>query len=309
MSTGSGSPHGPFSRLHPVRQDPDWLRRTLASDATRVLLVAGDHVLCHDTPGSPPFLPTVSEARMLGLVEAPLVLVGAMGPTVYAAASPPGGPREGPPGTSWHSLRSLPWAFEPGWGHVVATARALLHWQSIAKHCGRCGAATEPREGGMSALCPACGYRFYARIDPAVMVLVTRGDQALLVRQPGWPAGRYSAVAGFVEPGESLEEAAAREVAEETGLSVDEVHYVCSQPWPFPATLMVGCRAVCSRGEPTVADGELEDARWMGRSELLEALSKGIMSIPPPHSLASKLLRRWMAEAGRCLPSGQTHTR
>jgi NAD+ diphosphatase len=137
----------------------------------------------------------------------------------------------------------------------------------------------------------SCASEFFPRIDPAIIVLVTAGTKALLGRQQSWPAGRYSTLAGFVEPGETLEEAVAREVHEETGVSIEAVSYFASQPWPFPASLMLGFHAVTTE-QAVQLDGELEDARWFERSELLRAGSP--LLLPQPHTIARQLIEHWL---------------
>jgi NAD+ diphosphatase len=134
-----------------------------------------------------------------------------------------------------------------------------------------------------------CGTEFFPRVDPAVIVLVTDGDRALLGRQPGWPAGRYSTIAGFVEPGESLEDAVRREVLEETGIETGAASYQSSQPWPFPRSLMLGFRAEALSSEIRLGDRELEDARWFHRDEL-----RGGSMMPFPQSIAYRLIQEWL---------------
>jgi NAD+ diphosphatase len=136
---------------------------------------------------------------------------------------------------------------------------------------------------------PTCAHQQFPRLDPAVIVLVTDGERALLGRQPSWPPGRYSTVAGFVEPGESLEDAVAREVREETGVVVDEVIYHSSQPWPFPSSLMLGFTARASRTDIDLSDQELEDARWFTRAQL----AAGEIALPTTHSISFRLIEDW----------------
>jgi NAD+ diphosphatase len=145
-------------------------------------------------------------------------------------------------------------------------------------------------EAGHVRVSPECGAVHHPRTDPVVIMLVTDGDRALLGRQPSWPPGRYSALAGFVEPGESLEEAVAREVLEETGVEIREPRYISSQPWPFPSSLMLGFRAEYASGEPSVHDGELDDVRWFTAEEL-----DGI-DLPPPLAIARRLIDGWRDE-------------
>jgi NAD+ diphosphatase len=188
-------------------------------------------------------------------------------------------------------------AFEAG---LFAFARGLLHWQTRSRYCGACGAATRLARAGHTARCSrdGCGIEHYPRTDPAIIVLLTHGDAALLARQSWWPAGRYSTVAGFVEPGESLEDALAREVAEETGLRVIKSRYLGSQPWPFPASLMLGYRAEVASRDLAIGD-ELEDARWFNASTLVEAMRSGEIKPPASVSISHALLRDWLIEQGQ----------
>jgi NAD+ diphosphatase len=161
-----------------------------------------------------------------------------------------------------------------------------------------CGTASLVREAGLLRVCPSCGAEHHPRTDPVVIMLVVDGDRdrVLLGRQAAWPAGRYSALAGFVEPGESLEDAVAREVLEESGVEVTGARYVSSQPWPFPSSLMLGFEASYAGGSPVAADGELEDARWFSRSELEDAAAeRGSFLLPPPLAIARRLIDGWLA--------------
>jgi NAD+ diphosphatase len=174
---------------------------------------------------------------------------------------------------------------------IVAYARGLLYWHRRSRFCGACGNATKPKEGGHVRECETCDVKHFPRTDPAVMALVHRGDRCVLARQHGWPKGFYAAVAGFVEPGESTEDATLREVKEELGLDVTNLTYFRSQPWPFPASLMVGFFAEATSDELVVDHDELEDARWFSRDELLNP--KGFM-YPPGYSLAHYMIRRFI---------------
>jgi NAD+ diphosphatase len=178
---------------------------------------------------------------------------------------------------------------------LLTHAVGLANWHASHPRCSRCGAATEPAKGGSIRRCADDGSEHFPRTDPAVIMLVTDGgDRCVLGRQAIWPAGRYSTLAGFVEPGESAEQAVVREVGEETGIAVRDVVYRGSQPWPFPASLMLGYRAVCDAdAEPHARDGELEDARWFSRDELRVG---GSLLLPTPVSIAWHLITDWLEE-------------
>jgi len=173
---------------------------------------------------------------------------------------------------------------------LVAYASALAHWHDTHGYCGVCGELTEPREAGHVRRCPN-GHVHHPRTDPVVIMLVSDGDRLMLGRRPPWPPGRYSCLAGFVEPGESLEAAVAREVLEEAGVTVGDVHYRLSQPWPFPLSLMLGFEAIYAAGEARVADAELEDVAWFTRDEI----ASGTPLLPPRFTIARRLIDGWLA--------------
>ncbi len=177
---------------------------------------------------------------------------------------------------------------------IIGRASALLSWHNRHRYCANCGEQTMPAEGGIKRECEACGTEHFPRTDPVVIMLAVHDDQCLMGRQAGWPQNTYSALAGFVEQGESLEEACAREVGEEAGVQIGTVRYVLSQPWPFPSSLMIGLIAE-ARSEKITLDDELEDARWFSRDEV-RAMLAGTherYNAPMPFSAACHLLREW----------------
>ncbi len=182
---------------------------------------------------------------------------------------------------------------------LVAYARAMISFRHRHRYCGSCGAPTRPERNGRVMTCTreSCGTEFFPRVDPAVIVLVTHGDRVLLGRQPGWPAGRYSTIAGFVEPGESLEDTVRREVLEETGVETGAMSYHSSQPWPFPRSLMLGFRAEALSTEIQVGADELEDARWFSRADI----ASGTPLLPFAQSIAFRLIQEWY-DAGAARP-------
>lgn len=180
---------------------------------------------------------------------------------------------------------------------ALSYARGMCHWHRRHVYCGACGSPTVSSQGGHVRKCTneQCGIHHFPRTDPAIIVLVNDRDQCLLGRKPEWPAGRYSTIAGFVEPGEAVEQAVVREVREETGIDVREVSYHSSQPWPFPGSIMLGfhARAPGSRAIELL-DGELEDARWFSRREIEQALNRtGPLRLPPGISIARRLIEDW----------------
>jgi NAD+ diphosphatase len=270
-----------LDRAGPQRRDEAWLAARLADPATRVMVASEAGVVVAD-----------ERPRLVAVDELPggleLVLLGVDGEARAIFAADPGddfpGERRG--------LRDLAPVLSQADGGLLAHGVALLNWHRRHRFCSNCGAPSESREAGHMRQCPRCGAQHHPRTDPVVIMLVRDGDRAILGRQAHWPPGRYSALAGFVEPGESLEEAVAREVREETGARVADVTYRSSQPWPFPASLMLGFIARWTAGEPMVGDGELEDVRWFTREEI----AAGVAKLPPRQAIARRLIEEWLGD-------------
>jgi NAD+ diphosphatase len=192
-------------------------------------------------------------------------------------------------------LRAVAGLLPPGEASVLAHARGLMHWRTKHRFCGVCGAACEPRSAGHAMLCTGCGAQHFPRTDPAVIMLVVRDDRALLGHSQRFPTTTmYSTLAGFVEPGESLEEAVRREVEEETTVKVGAVRYHSSQPWPFPSSIMLGFHAEGLTEDIRIDPEELRDARWFSRAELRSPGDHGF-ALPRPDSIARRLIEDWLA--------------
>jgi len=178
---------------------------------------------------------------------------------------------------------------------LLALARFMVNWNSRNKFCGKCGHKTNALEGGNARICinQSCKENFYPNMDPAVIVLVTSGDKCLLGRQSPWPKNMYSTIAGFVEPGENLEDAVYREVEEETGIRIDNIQYQSSQPWLFPSSLMLGFNAEAMNEKIVINKDELDDARWFTREEIRDQLENGKMKMPMKVSIAFNLIKTW----------------
>jgi NAD+ diphosphatase len=181
---------------------------------------------------------------------------------------------------------------------LFAAAMSLTRWHVRHRFCANCGHLSEIARGGWSRSCPRCGAEHFPRVDPVVIMLVEHEGRVLLGRQPHWPERRYSALAGFVEVGETIEDAVAREVKEESGLDIADVHYVASQPWPFPSSLMIACRACSHEVDLKIDFAELEDARWFTREEVLAGVAGdegASFQAPPRTAIARTLLEHWLA--------------
>lgn len=279
-----------LDRMDAARGDPSVVRPD-----TRVVTIQGHRALVRDGE------PVVSRLDALAVDPAGVVFLGDREGVRYGArvvSEEEAGAVEQETGGRFESLRTVA-ADLPTWkGGLLYYAAGLLAWHARSLHCGVCGAATRAIHGGHRRQCTAeeCGSIQFPRADPAIITLVRRGAECLLARQPSWPPGRYSTLAGFVEPGESLEQAVAREVAEEVGLRAEDVEYFASQPWPFPHTLMVGFRTRVAPGEAVLGE-EIELARWFTRDDLRSAIESGQITIPPPFALSRSLIEDWLGEA------------
>ena len=191
----------------------------------------------------------------------------------------------------FQDLRSLLVEVDERFFAMAGRAKQIVEWHETHRFCGRCGGETAPVATELAKECPRCGMLFYPRLSPAVIVLVKRGDRVLLARSPGFPPGMYSVLAGFVEPGESIEEAISREVCEEVGVEVENVRYFGSQPWPFPHSLMIGFTADYAGGELRVEPDEIEDAGWFEADDL--------PVVPPRISIARAMIDAFVAQRDR----------
>jgi NAD+ diphosphatase len=292
---------GPIDRLGPQRRDPEWVAARLADPTSRLVPVWRSQNLVID--GDAPVAVTLPADAGLVALSRTVVLLGETGGAIHfavdlstveePAALPALAGRGG-----FADLRSIGPRLAHDEGALLAYARGLLHWHARHGFCGVCGSPTESSEGGHVRRClnPACGAQHFPRTDPAVIMLVhDGGDRVVLGRQAVWPPGMHSVLAGFVEPGESLEDAVRREVEEEIGLRCRDVRYHSSQPWPFPASIMLGFTAEAEGGEIVVDPHELETARWYSRAELLASPEDESFRLPRRDSIARRLVNDWLA--------------
>jgi NAD+ diphosphatase len=299
------------------RRDDAWLLAQATDPRARVLLAGTAGVSMHD--GRLDYVPLGSAPAG---IEVPLLLgIDRDGPLFVVDEGPAVPERTRPPLIGWQgrlgdvsatadgrvALREAVAALPQDEGGVLAYAAGLLNWHRRHRFCSVCGASTNPREGGEIRRCDRCGTDHHPRLDPVVIMLVTDGERVLLGRQHSWPPKRYSALAGFVSQGESLEEAVVREVAEEAGVQVGEPRYIASQPWPFPSSLMLGFTVPWIAGDPGGTDPELEDVRWFTRAEVKAASAheddweevpagEVALLLPPRLAIARRLIEHWLGE-------------
>jgi NAD+ diphosphatase len=315
--------HPGFERAGLRRREPDWIRERVLDPASVFIPVWRTQNLIIEVAESEPraasitveglltvfgalddlderlgrgefvFLGLIDERAHFALdvsaIETPLEML--QSPALAAAGI-------GEAGVRFADLRQLGGRLDRREGSLLAFSRAMLFWHSRHRFCGLCGNPTRSEEAGHMRRCtdPACHTMHFPRTDPAVIMLVTDGDRALLGRNKNFPVpGMYSTLAGFVEPGESLEDAVAREVREETGIEVAAVHYHSSQPWPFPANIMLGFYAEAATSEIAVDYGELEDARWFERDWLASHADDDTFRLPRLDSIARRLIGDWLA--------------
>lgn len=290
----------PLDRAGHLRDDSDWIAARLADPETLVVPVWRARTLVQDARDGVQAVYLSNEAAAaLRMAGGPWAFLGLLsGQAVFAVdASAVDDPLPLLPAAlgRFEDLRALAGALPGHDAAVLAHARGLMHWRVRHRFCGVCGGACEARSAGHAMVCTVCGATHFPRTDPAVIMLVHRGDRALLGHSQRFPnSTMYSTLAGFVEPGESLEEAVAREVMEESRITVGRVTYHSSQPWPFPASIMLGFYAEGLSEEITIDPSELRDARWFSRAELADHERHGF-SLPRRDSIARRLIEDWMA--------------
>lgn len=281
----------PLDRADHLRHDPDalaaamgdWRAKLLRLDATFTPDVGDDGTLGWTSLAD---APADGELVFLGLIE---------GKPHFAAYVDGMRAPAGRPVAMFGLLDRL----QSSEAATYAAARGVLDWHSRHRFCANCGAATAMFRAGWGRLCNNCGTEHFPRTDPVVIMIAEHDGRALVGRGPNWPAGRYSALAGFMEPGESIEEAVAREIFEEAGVRVSNVRYVASQPWPFPSQLMMACVADAEDDAITIDPKELQDAIWVSRADVKRALAgdpTAPMAAPPHFAIAHTLLTRWANE-------------
>ncbi|UBU12178.1 NAD(+) diphosphatase [Nonomuraea gerenzanensis] len=298
---------GTIDRSSALRADERWLERAWADPATRVLVIDNGHTLVRRvgdevhavlfTPDGAPagqrYLLGVEDGVAYFAVAA--ALPGIPKGDVNGRVTIPMSLRDAPEGEPVAAgLRQVGGLLGDRDAGLLVYAVALEAWHATHEFCPRCGAHTVVQAGGHIRVCPKDSSQHFPRVDPAVIMLVRdEADRCLLARGPQWPEGRLSILAGFVEPGESLEAAVVREVAEEVGVAVHNPRYLGSQPWPFPRSLMLGFFAEATTTTLTPDAEEIAEAHWFSREELARALESGELRLPPPVSIARRLIETW----------------
>ncbi len=291
----------PLDRVSHRRRDRRWLEERMSAPESRYLALWRLQVLLR--VGDPPGIAwATAEIRKLGDARTGAVFLGVASDVAHFAVdlSELEKPEHelGLAGSAVFSdVRAAAAQLSGEEAAIVAQARSLIDWHQSHRFCPRCGEPTVLADGGNARVCEDCDLEHFPRTNPVAIMLVSRGDRCLLGRQAGWPAGMWSALAGFIEPGETIEEAVRREVREESAIEVGRVRYHASQPWPFPSSLMIGCRAEATSEGIVVDRSELEDARWFAREQVLAGLEAGGGSagffVPPPMAIAHQLIRAW----------------
>ena len=287
----------PLDRASNLRHDPNWVASQLAADESRYLVFSGLNVMAQ--PANPAHLVWLEAPSWRPLAEngtQPLLLGVQNGVAHFAVDLPPDLstlPRFD--GAEFADVRGIAPALSADEGGIVAQARALIDWHSRHRFCGVCGSSTMVQKAGSSRRCEGCGKEHFPRTDPVVIMVVWREDRCLLGRRSGRPGAAYSCLAGFIDQGETIEEAVRREAMEEAGALVDEVVYHTSQPWPFPSQLMIGCFAHATTDEIKVDELELTDVGWFTREQVRPALAgmSRDLTLPGSIAIAHHLISDW----------------
>jgi NAD+ diphosphatase len=289
MSLYVGFTGSRLDRAEPARQDPQLLA-ALASDPAALMLDMPDYIpgVADCALAWQPLVPLpADELLLLGVIDN-IPRFARIDPQAAAARRTP-------------ELMALLDGLSAGEAGTYAAARSVLDWHARHRFCANCGAVSAPHHAGWARRCPQCGTEHYPRTDPVAIMLAEHDDgqekRVLVGRQPSFPPGRYSALAGFIEVGESIEEAVARELQEEAGVVATSVRYIASQPWPFPSQLMVACIARVADDVVTLDMAELEDARWVTRAQVAAALAGGPdapFEAPPRYAIANTLFQAWL---------------
>ncbi len=294
-----------LNRMSEVRKDTAWVQKQLRHpSALFVPIWRNKNLFSASEIHKPVFLDWPAVSQLITADADAYVFLGMQNDRSYFAIEVPANEKDAPGLFSqygqFHDIRKVGTFVDVSQGELLVYARAITYWHQYQSFCGLCGHATESREGGHMRLCTNenCKQQQFPRTDPAIIVLVTYGQKCLLARQPGWKPNGYATVAGFVEPGESLESAVVREVYEETGVRIESVTYHSSQPWPFPCSIMLGFTAEAGDRAINIDGQEIEDARWFSASEIQSRVKNGQLILPPRLSISYSLIASWFDHKG-----------
>jgi NAD+ diphosphatase len=292
----------PLDRMSERRRDKAWIAALIADPAARILPLVDLRPLTQGDAAAPVLDWQPAAAWRQAIDDgAMLVFLGVGEGRPYFAIDASGADFGGPAAKEPFDARTLAPLLPPGDAAILAEARSLIDWHARHRFCAQCGTRTRVEAAGWVRRCPECNASHYPRSDPVTIMLTVRGDCGLLGRGRRRPGNRFSCLAGFMEPGETLEECVRREVREESGVRVGRVKYLACQPWPFPSTLMIGCLCEALSEEIAVDPEELAEARWFSRAELramVERAAQGPddptqVSVPGPVAIAHQIIRRW----------------
>ena len=302
LNTFAGNP---LDRASYRRGDPAWIAEQLAAPEARGIALWNGRPFVEtgkDSEVQLAYLPAKLVADLAGGEERLLFMGLWKESAVFAVdlegpADPAQGPLEG--FGRFEELRPIALKLPQTEAAIVATAKSMFEWRRRHTHCAACGQPSHPVDGGWKRKCPACSTEHFPRTDPVVIMLPYHGDRCMLGRQEAWPKGMYSALAGFLEPGETIEEACARELNEEAGLHTRRVHYHSTQPWPFPSTLMIGLHAEVEDEEGAPDQTELSEIRWFTRAEARALIAGQIEGVFAPQrmAIAHQLIKAWVEQA------------
>lgn len=305
-----------FERAAHLRADAAGLRALYAAPTTQVLPMWRGKPLCNkDRPASLAWL--ASDHRVFDGIDAAPIFLGQNDEGAKFAKDISAWEPDDDLSTvgafldlseQWHpeaaegqfflELRRIMTWLSPEDAELAATSKALIEWHNTHQFCSRCGKKTQISQGGWQMDCPDCGRHHFPRTDPVVIMLITHGNSVLMGRSHGWPEGMYSLLAGFIEPGETMEAAVRRETFEEAGVKVGQVEYLSSQPWPFPGSLMFGCRGDALTTQINIDPNELDDAKWMTREQMLAVMAGEDLSVLPARkgAIAHFLISHWLSD-------------
>jgi NAD+ diphosphatase len=291
----------PLDRVSQRRQDAGWVASLLQDPGTRLLPLHGLKPRVHHSSAVSLYWQSVGPWHPLIDDGNTLILLGLRDGQAYFALDAT--PVEPPPGDGVVTMdaRAVAPMIDSGEAAILAEARSLIDWHARHRFCAQCGTPSVVASGGWVRHCPNCKAHHFPRVDPVVIMLAVRGERCLLGRGRRRPGARFSCLAGFMEPGETPEEAVRREILEESGVEVGRVRYLASQPWPFPSSLMMGFLAEALSEEITIDPEELAEARWFGRDEVRAMVERsrsddpipGLATLPPPLAIGHQIARRW----------------